>query len=200
VKRDRSTAAFERAKHVIPAGLNSPVRAFRSVGGTPVFVKSASGCMLIDVDDNAYIDYVMCGALISVTRTRLSLPPCATQPSAARRSARRRSRVRTRGARHRDGAVDRARALLLERHRSDDERVAARTRLHRSRQGDQVCRLLSRPRRRVPDLGRSGALTTASPIRPASPKASRAITIVVDYNDIDGLRAALRNTAKRSPP
>src|ERR1700678_812189 len=55
----KSAAAFERAKRVIPGGVNSPVRAFRSVGGTPVFVKSADGCMLVDVDGNAYIDYVM---------------------------------------------------------------------------------------------------------------------------------------------
>jgi len=59
MKRTRSEAAFERAKRVIPGGVNSPVRAFRSVGGTPVFVKSADGCMLVDVDGNAYIDYVM---------------------------------------------------------------------------------------------------------------------------------------------
>jgi glutamate-1-semialdehyde 2,1-aminomutase len=59
VKRDRSAAAFERAQRVIPGGVNSPVRAFRSVGGTPVFVKSADGCMLVDIDGNAYIDYVM---------------------------------------------------------------------------------------------------------------------------------------------
>ena len=59
MKRNRSEAAFERAKRVIPGGVNSPVRAFRSVGGTPVFVKSADGCMLVDVDGNAYIDYVM---------------------------------------------------------------------------------------------------------------------------------------------
>ena len=57
--RDKSNAAFERAQRVIPGGVNSPVRAFRSVGGTPVFVKSADGCMLVDVDGNAYIDYVM---------------------------------------------------------------------------------------------------------------------------------------------
>jgi glutamate-1-semialdehyde 2,1-aminomutase len=59
VSRDKSSAAFERAQRVIPGGVNSPVRAFRSVGGTPVFVKSADGCMLVDVDGNAYIDYVM---------------------------------------------------------------------------------------------------------------------------------------------
>src|ERR1700677_3545492 len=55
----KSEAAFERAKRVIPGGVNSPVRAFRSVGGTPVFVREAQGCMLVDLDGNAYIDYVM---------------------------------------------------------------------------------------------------------------------------------------------
>jgi glutamate-1-semialdehyde 2,1-aminomutase len=59
VNRARSETAFARAKHVIPGGVNSPVRAFRSVGGTPVFVRSADGCMLVDLDGNAYIDYVM---------------------------------------------------------------------------------------------------------------------------------------------
>jgi len=59
MNRDKSAAAFARSQRVIPGGVNSPVRAFRSVGGTPVFVKSADGCMLVDVDGNAYIDYVM---------------------------------------------------------------------------------------------------------------------------------------------
>jgi glutamate-1-semialdehyde 2,1-aminomutase len=59
VNRAKSAAAFARSQRVIPGGVNSPVRAFRSVGGTPVFVKSADGCMLVDVDGNAYIDYVM---------------------------------------------------------------------------------------------------------------------------------------------
>jgi glutamate-1-semialdehyde 2,1-aminomutase len=59
MNHSKSEAAFERAKRVIPGGVNSPVRAFRSVGGTPVFVREANGCMLVDVDGNAYIDYVM---------------------------------------------------------------------------------------------------------------------------------------------
>jgi glutamate-1-semialdehyde 2,1-aminomutase len=57
--RSQSEAAFERAKRAIPGGVNSPVRAFRSVGGTPVFISSAHGCSLVDLDGNAYIDYVM---------------------------------------------------------------------------------------------------------------------------------------------
>jgi glutamate-1-semialdehyde 2,1-aminomutase len=59
MNHSKSEAAFERAKRVIPGGVNSPVRAFRSVGGTPVFVREANGCMLVDIDGNAYIDYVM---------------------------------------------------------------------------------------------------------------------------------------------
>jgi glutamate-1-semialdehyde 2,1-aminomutase len=54
-----SLDAFERAKRVIPGGVNSPVRAFRGVGGSPVFVRSASGCRLTDLDGNEYVDYVM---------------------------------------------------------------------------------------------------------------------------------------------
>ena len=49
---------FEEAKRYIPGGVNSPVRAFKSVGGTPVFFKSGSGAYLIDSDDKKYIDYV----------------------------------------------------------------------------------------------------------------------------------------------
>jgi len=57
--RDRSRAAYERAKTVIPGGVNSPVRAFKGVGGSPVFVREAAGCRFTDLDGNAYIDYVM---------------------------------------------------------------------------------------------------------------------------------------------
>jgi glutamate-1-semialdehyde 2,1-aminomutase len=57
--RTKSNAAFEGAKASIPGGVNSPVRAFRSVGGTPVFMASGAGCMLTDIDGNAYIDYVL---------------------------------------------------------------------------------------------------------------------------------------------
>jgi glutamate-1-semialdehyde 2,1-aminomutase len=53
-----SKELFERAKELIPGGVNSPVRAFRSVGGTPFFTKEASGCRLTTVDDRELIDYV----------------------------------------------------------------------------------------------------------------------------------------------
>lgn len=54
----RSSALFAEAEKVIPGGVNSPVRAFKSVGGNPVFVKSAKGAYLYDEDGNKLIDYI----------------------------------------------------------------------------------------------------------------------------------------------
>lgn len=58
MNRNKSALLFERAQKTIPGGVNSPVRAFKSVGGTPVFIKKAKGAYLYDVDDNKYIDYI----------------------------------------------------------------------------------------------------------------------------------------------
>ena len=55
---DKSIQLFERAQRSIPGGVNSPVRAFKSVGGTPIFIKKARGAYLYDADDNKYIDYI----------------------------------------------------------------------------------------------------------------------------------------------
>ncbi len=54
----RSHELFQRAQHHIPGGVNSPVRAFRGVGGEPVFLKRGEGAYVIDEDDRRYIDYV----------------------------------------------------------------------------------------------------------------------------------------------
>ena len=55
---EKSQAAFEAAKKVIPGGVDSPVRAFKSVGGTPVFIERGEGAYLVDIDGNRYIDFV----------------------------------------------------------------------------------------------------------------------------------------------
>lgn len=54
----RSSALFKEAQQVIPGGVNSPVRAFKAVGGTPIFAKSAKGAHIYDEDGNRYIDYI----------------------------------------------------------------------------------------------------------------------------------------------
>src|SRR5688572_14532598 len=55
---NRSEELFNRAQHVIPGGVNSPVRAFRAVGGKPLFIQRGNGSHVWDVDGNEYIDYV----------------------------------------------------------------------------------------------------------------------------------------------
>ena len=56
--QSRSQALFARAQALMPGGVNSPVRAFKSVGGEPFFAQRAEGAYLFDVDGNRYIDYV----------------------------------------------------------------------------------------------------------------------------------------------
>jgi glutamate-1-semialdehyde 2,1-aminomutase len=55
----RSSTLFQQAQQFIPGGVNSPVRAFKAVGGTPLFIERAEGAYLFDVDGNRYIDYVL---------------------------------------------------------------------------------------------------------------------------------------------
>ena len=54
----RSAELFERARHLMPGGVNSPVRAFRSIGRDPIFIERGAGAEIWDVDGNAYVDYV----------------------------------------------------------------------------------------------------------------------------------------------
>ena len=58
MRYERSSALFAQAKKVIPGGVNSPVRAFKAVGGTPIFIKEAKGAYLFDEDSHRYIDFI----------------------------------------------------------------------------------------------------------------------------------------------
>ena len=58
MRYERSSALFAQAKQLIPGGVNSPVRAFKSVGGTPIFIQKAKGAYLFDEDGNQYIDFI----------------------------------------------------------------------------------------------------------------------------------------------
>ena len=57
-KTNKSKRLFSRAQKSIPGGVNSPVRAFKSVGGTPIFASKAKGAYVYDEDGNRYIDYI----------------------------------------------------------------------------------------------------------------------------------------------
>lgn len=69
----KSENLYHAARELIPGGVNSPVRAFTGVGGTPLFIERADGAYLYDVDGKAYIDYVGSGVRWCwATTTRLS--------------------------------------------------------------------------------------------------------------------------------
>ncbi len=57
IKRDKSEALFKKAKEYFPGGVNSPVRAFRSVGGSPLFIEKGDGCYIWDADGNKFVDF-----------------------------------------------------------------------------------------------------------------------------------------------
>src|SRR5258708_32905911 len=83
---ERSRDLFERSQRLIPGGVNSPVRAFRAVGGTPVFLREGRGARVIDEDGREYIDYagsrgpLTLGAahsrLVAAIRTAAGRGPC----------------------------------------------------------------------------------------------------------------------------
>lgn len=58
MNRDHSKALFERSRRMIPGGVNSPVRAFKAVGGDPLFISRAANARIVDADGNEFIDYV----------------------------------------------------------------------------------------------------------------------------------------------
>ena len=57
IQRGQSAALFDEARQYFPGGVNSPVRAFKSVSGPPLFIKRGEGCRIVDEDDNTYIDF-----------------------------------------------------------------------------------------------------------------------------------------------
>jgi glutamate-1-semialdehyde 2,1-aminomutase len=59
MRTSHSRALFERARRILPGGVDSPVRAFKAVGASPLFIRKARGCRLQDIDGNTFIDYVM---------------------------------------------------------------------------------------------------------------------------------------------
>ena len=157
-RTDVSAKLFADACAVIPGGVNSPVRAFTSVGGTPRFITSATGYWLTDADGNRYVDLVCSwGPMIlghahpavveAVQRAAADgLSFGAPTPSETELAAEIIGRVAAGGA---------AAAGQL-RHRGHHERDPAGPRLHRPRQDHQVLRLLPRPQRRAAGRRRLG--------------------------------------------
>ena len=131
----QSEELFARAQKLIPGGVNSPVRAFKAVGGTPLFIRKAEGAAIWDADGNAYIDYVGSWGPMILGHAH---PPIVEAIQRGRRSAARPSarpapaEVELAERVMRLVPVDREGALRLLGHRGHDERAAPGARLHRA--------------------------------------------------------------------
>lgn len=83
MKQDRSAALFREAELRIPGGVNSPVRAFRAVGGNPLFIKRAKGSRVFDVDGNRFIDYLLSWGPMIVGHAEASVVAAIVKAAAA---------------------------------------------------------------------------------------------------------------------
>ena len=158
-RHPKSDKLFAAASRILPGGVDSPVRAFKSVGATPIFVERGRGAQLEDVDGNRYIDYVMSWGPLIHGHAPKGLLKALAAAAAKGTSFGAPTELETRaGAAGGDAdAVDGAGALRQLGNRSGDERPARGARGDQTRPDHQVRRLLSRPCRRVSRAGRARA-------------------------------------------
>ncbi|MBM4034706.1 MAG: glutamate-1-semialdehyde-2,1-aminomutase [Planctomycetes bacterium] len=186
-----SAAAFSAAQKVIPGGVNSPVRAFGGVGGTPVFMDSGKGCRLTDIDGNSYVDYVLSwGPLI--------LGHAAPEVVAAVKAAAEKGSsfgaptlAETRLAELIAEAVPSVEKVRLV--NSGTEATMSAIRLARAFTGrDAIVKFEGCYHGHADGLlaaAGSGALTFGIPTSPGVPADFARLTLVVPYNDLDAVRA-----------
>jgi glutamate-1-semialdehyde 2,1-aminomutase len=195
----RSSELFEAAKKVIPGGVNSPVRAFRSVGGIPRFIAEAYGAYLKDVDGNEYVDYVgswgpailghahpaVIEAVTRVAQRGLSFgAPCELEVQLAQEIC---ARV---------DSIEKVRMT-----NSGTEATMTAIRLARGITGrDKIIKFEGCYHGHVDSLlvkAGSGALTFGAPSSPGVPAGSVNDTLIATYNELDSVTALFEKYAKQ---
>jgi glutamate-1-semialdehyde 2,1-aminomutase len=189
--RPKSHAAFDRAKRLIPGGVNSPARAFGAVGGEPVFIARGEGAYLYDLDGNRYIDFIgSWGPMIlghAHPRVVAAAVEAARNGSSFGAPTERESEL-AELIREAMPAVEMARMVS-----SGTEAAMSAVRLARGFTGrDLVVKFAGCYHGHVDSLlvsAGSSALTHGVPTSPGVPAGSTADTIVLRYNHVEGLRA-----------
>ena len=199
LRRSRSARLFARARGILPGGVDSPVRAFRAVGATPLFIDRGAGSRLRDVDGNQFIDYVMSwGPLIHGHAPRGLVRAVA---SAARHGT-------SFGAPSPLEAQlgERVRALMpsIERVRfvsSGTEAAMSAVRVARAATGrDGIIKFEGCYHGHADAFlvkAGSGALTLGTPTSPGVTRAASGDTLVADYNDLDSVQRVFSANAGR---
>ena len=187
MRTTRSARLFARALQILPGGVDSPVRAFKAVGGSPLFIRRASGAHIEDVDGNRFIDYVMSwGPLIHghAPRGLVKALAAAARDGTSFGAPLRSKSSSANGSRELMPSIERVRFV-----NSGTEATMSAIRVaqggYRARADRQVRRLLPRARRPVPGQGGlRGADARARRPAPGVTRAAVADTLVASYNDL----------------
>jgi glutamate-1-semialdehyde 2,1-aminomutase len=189
----RSAALYERAAAVIPGAVNSPVRAMRAIGRTPLFIASGAGPTITDVDGNTYIDYVCSWGALIAGHAHPAVVAAVSEAAALGTSfgAPTEAEVQL--------AEEVARRIpgveMLRMTSSGTEAAMTALRIARAHTGrDVVIKFAGAYHGHSDGLlaqAGSGLLTQGIPASPGVPAAAAAATVVVPWNDPDALSAAL---------
>lgn len=186
---DKSTEAFNEAKQYIPGGVNSPVRSFRGVGGTPPFIASASGSYLYDIDGNKYIDYIGSWGPMILGHAHPTVTAALTEAISRGTSYGAPTTLETQLAKMVNEAVPSMELVRMV--NSGTEATMSVLRLARAyTKRNKIVKFTGCYHGHHDSLlikAGSGAATLGVPDSPGVPEAIASGTITVDYNDIEGL-------------
>lgn len=188
----RSAALYARALQVLPGGVNSPVRAMRSIGRDPLFIASGKGCEIVDVDGNRYIDYVCSWGPLIHGHAHPEILAAVQQAAALGTSFGAPTEREVELAEEVSARVPSVEMLRMT--SSGTEASMSAVRLARAATGrETILKFAGAYHGHVDGLladAGSGLATQGIPASPGVPAAAAAATIVVPWNDRDALRAA----------
>src|SRR5687768_16291456 len=186
-----SQVAFDKARQVMPGGVSSPVRAFKGVGGTPIFIKSAQGCTLTDVDGNDYIDYVLSYGPMIAGHVNERVEAALSKAIGKGTSFGAPTELETELASLVISAVPSVEMVRFV--NSGTEATMSAIRLARAATGrDLIVKCIGCYHGHTDSLlvqAGSGALTLGTPSSPGVPSSTTSATLSVHYNDLDAARA-----------
>src|SRR5437016_397914 len=186
-----SLAAFAKVRTLMPGGVSSPVRAFKAVGGTPLFVKEGRGCHITDVDGNTYIDYVASYGPLIAGHAHERVVAALSKAIGRGTSYGAPTEYETQLAAMITSALPSVEMLRFV--NSGTEATMSAIRLARAAtKRDLIVKCIGCYHGHADGLlvdAGSGALTLGTPSSPGVPKSTAGNTLVVQYNDLDGAAA-----------